>query len=77
MPEEVNRVLTDRLSDVLLTHSPEAIDNLRRAITLQPSLSQAHYRLALVYQRTGRKDLAAKELETFRQLTAASGGDKQ
>jgi tetratricopeptide (TPR) repeat protein len=55
----------------------EAIDNLRRATTLQPSLSQAHYRLALVYQRTGRKDLAAKELETFRQLTAASGGDKQ
>jgi UDP-N-acetylglucosamine 2-epimerase (non-hydrolysing) len=29
MPEEVNRVLTDRLSDVLLTHSPEALDNLR------------------------------------------------
>jgi UDP-N-acetylglucosamine 2-epimerase (non-hydrolysing) len=28
MPEEVNRVLTDRLSDVLLTHSPEAYDNL-------------------------------------------------
>jgi UDP-N-acetylglucosamine 2-epimerase (non-hydrolysing) len=29
MPEEVNRVLTDRLSDLLFTHSPEAIDNLR------------------------------------------------
>src|ERR1044071_7999000 len=28
MPEEVNRVLTDRLSDVLFTHSPEATDNL-------------------------------------------------
>jgi UDP-N-acetylglucosamine 2-epimerase (non-hydrolysing) len=28
MPEEINRVLTDRLSDVLFTHSPEAIDNL-------------------------------------------------
>jgi UDP-N-acetylglucosamine 2-epimerase (non-hydrolysing) len=28
MPEEINRVLTDRLSDVLLTHSPEAEDNL-------------------------------------------------
>ena len=28
MPEEVNRVLTDRLSDLLLTHSPEALDNL-------------------------------------------------
>lgn len=30
MPEEVNRVLTDRLSDVLLTHSPEAEENLVR-----------------------------------------------
>jgi UDP-N-acetylglucosamine 2-epimerase (non-hydrolysing) len=28
MPEEINRVLTDRLSDVLLTHSPEAHENL-------------------------------------------------
>jgi UDP-N-acetylglucosamine 2-epimerase (non-hydrolysing) len=29
MPEEINRVLTDRLSDILLTHSPEATTNLR------------------------------------------------
>jgi UDP-N-acetylglucosamine 2-epimerase (non-hydrolysing) len=28
MPEEVNRVLTDRLADVLLTHSPQAERNL-------------------------------------------------
>ena len=28
MPEEVNRVLTDRLSDMLFTHSPEAAENL-------------------------------------------------
>lgn len=28
MPEEVNRVVTDRISDLLLTHSDEAIDNL-------------------------------------------------
>jgi UDP-N-acetylglucosamine 2-epimerase (non-hydrolysing) len=28
MPEEVNRVLTDRLADTLFTHSPEASDNL-------------------------------------------------
>jgi UDP-N-acetylglucosamine 2-epimerase (non-hydrolysing) len=28
MPEEINRVLTDRLSDVLFTHSPEALENL-------------------------------------------------
>jgi len=30
MPEEINRVLTDRLSDLLFTHSPEALDNLVR-----------------------------------------------
>ena len=29
MPEEVNRVLTDRLADTLFAHSPEAIDNLQ------------------------------------------------
>ena len=29
MPEEINRVLTDRLSDILLTHSPEATTNLQ------------------------------------------------
>ncbi|MEK6327856.1 MAG: UDP-N-acetylglucosamine 2-epimerase (non-hydrolyzing) [Actinomycetota bacterium] len=28
MPEEINRVLTDRLSDLLFIHSPEAVDNL-------------------------------------------------
>ena len=28
MPEEVNRILVDRISDLLLVHSPEAIDNL-------------------------------------------------
>ncbi len=28
MPEEVNRVLTDQLSDLLFTHSPEAIEHL-------------------------------------------------
>lgn len=30
MPEETNRVLTDAISDVLLTPSPDADDNLRR-----------------------------------------------
>lgn len=29
MPEEVNRVVTDRLSDYLLAPSPDAVDNLR------------------------------------------------
>jgi len=29
MPEEINRVVTDRVSDVLLCSSPDAVDNLR------------------------------------------------
>ncbi len=28
MPEEINRVLTDQISDLLFIHSPEARDNL-------------------------------------------------
>lgn len=30
MPEEINRRVTDQLADLLLTHSPEAADHLRR-----------------------------------------------
>jgi UDP-N-acetylglucosamine 2-epimerase (non-hydrolysing) len=30
MPEEINRILTDQLSNLLFTHSPEARDNLLR-----------------------------------------------
>lgn len=30
MPEEVNRVLTDQVSDLLFVHSPEAVGNLER-----------------------------------------------
>jgi UDP-N-acetylglucosamine 2-epimerase (non-hydrolysing) len=40
MPEEINRVLTDRLSDVLLTHSPEAATNLEREGV---DVSRVHY----------------------------------
>jgi len=29
MPEEINRIVTDQLSDLLLTHSPEADEHLR------------------------------------------------
>jgi tetratricopeptide (TPR) repeat protein len=54
----------------------EAIEQLRRSTALEPSLSQAHYRLAQLYQRTGRQDLAARELQTFRQLTGKGGEGK-
>jgi len=30
MPEEINRLVADSVSDLLFVHSPEAIDNLRR-----------------------------------------------
>jgi UDP-N-acetylglucosamine 2-epimerase (non-hydrolysing) len=30
MPEEINRIVTDRLSEILLTHSPDADENLKR-----------------------------------------------
>src|SRR5215218_4046688 len=55
----------------------EAIEQLRRTTALEPSNSQAHYRLAQLYQRIGRQDLAARELEVFRQLTTAARGDKE
>ena len=54
----------------------ESIQVLHRATRLQPDLSQAHYRLGQLYQRTGQKHLAAKELEIFRQLTSASRESK-
>jgi len=50
----------------------EAIQELRHATRLEPGLAQAHYRLAQAYQRTGQNGLAAKELEIFEQLKAAS-----
>jgi tetratricopeptide (TPR) repeat protein len=46
----------------------EAIDQLRRAIALQPGVAQAHYRLAQAYRRTGQTALAEKELEIFQKL---------
>jgi tetratricopeptide (TPR) repeat protein len=50
----------------------EAIPELRRAIELDPSQPQAHYRLAQAYQRTGQRVLAAQELAIFERLKASS-----
>jgi tetratricopeptide (TPR) repeat protein len=46
----------------------EAIQELQSAARVDPTLAQAHYRLAQAYQRTGQKALAAKELEIFEKL---------
>ena len=47
----------------------EAIPQLRRAITLQPDLAQAHYRLSQAYRRVGEEALANQELEIFGRLS--------
>lgn len=59
---------------------PEAINALRKAVRLKPEMEKAHYRLAQVYQRTGQKELAAKELEIHKRLKdreTESGGQKK
>lgn len=50
----------------------EAIEQLRRATTLQPGVAQAHYRLAQAYRRTGQTALAEQQLEIFQKLKAES-----
>jgi tetratricopeptide (TPR) repeat protein len=50
----------------------EAIQELRRAIRLEPDLAQAHYRLAQAYQRSGQKELAAREFEIFERIKSTS-----
>jgi tetratricopeptide (TPR) repeat protein len=46
----------------------EAIPSLAEAVRLDPNLGQAHYRLAQAYQRTGQKELAAREFAAFERL---------
>lgn len=46
----------------------EAIPSLVEAIRLDPTLGQAHYRLAQAYQRTGQKELAAQSFAEFERL---------
>jgi tetratricopeptide (TPR) repeat protein len=48
----------------------EAIEQLRRATTLQSGVAQAHYRLAQAYRRTGQIALAEQQLQIFQQLKA-------
>ena len=55
----------------------EAIQELQHATRLEPTLSQAHYRLAQAYQCTGQDALAAKELEIFEKLKAGSRSERQ
>jgi UDP-N-acetylglucosamine 2-epimerase (non-hydrolysing) len=60
MPEEVNRVVTDRVSDLLLCHSKEAVDNLgsegvpsERVRLVGNTMIDSLFRLLPVARRTG------------------------
>jgi Tfp pilus assembly protein PilF len=44
---------------------------LRQAIALDPNLSQAHYRLALLLKSTGRSQESKREMALFQQTKAA------
>jgi tetratricopeptide (TPR) repeat protein len=48
---------------------PEAIAAYQKAITANPGLEQAHYRLAQAYNRTGESAKAQAELQVYEQLS--------
>jgi tetratricopeptide (TPR) repeat protein len=43
----------------------QAIKNYQQAIAVSPQLSEAHYRLSLVYKRSGDDAAAKREMETY------------
>jgi tetratricopeptide (TPR) repeat protein len=48
---------------------PKAISAYQEAITADPQLAEAHYRLAQVYMRTGEKLKAQQELQLYDQIS--------
>jgi tetratricopeptide (TPR) repeat protein len=50
-------------------HFAEAIRSYKRAIEIDPSLGEAHYRLSEAYRVTGELDKAKAEMRVFQSLT--------
>lgn len=70
MPEEVNRVLTDRICDILLTPSPDADDNLAR----EGAAPERIFRVGNVMIDTLRQQLPrAREAAPLTRLGVAAG----
>jgi UDP-N-acetylglucosamine 2-epimerase (non-hydrolysing) len=65
MPEEINRVLTDRLCEILFTHSPEAADNLA-VEGVDPA--RVHYVGNTMIDSLRRFEDAARAAETWTRL---------
>ncbi len=55
-----------------LKQFPQAIESFQQAIHINPSLDEAHYRLAQTYRLTGQKEKALEELTAYQRLSAAS-----
>jgi UDP-N-acetylglucosamine 2-epimerase (non-hydrolysing) len=70
MPEEINRVLTDRLSDLLLTHSPEAQENLALEGV---DMSRVHYVGNTMIDSLRRFESAARERAVWRRYGLEAG----
>ena len=68
-----------RLGMVLETqhHYSEAIAELKKAVALKPDQSAPHYRLALLYRKTGQTAKAEDEYAQMHRLQAASGADSE
>ena len=67
MPEEINRVLTDRLSALLLTHSPEAEENLAREGI---DTARVHYVGNTMIDSLRRFEAPARERAAWRRYAA-------
>jgi UDP-N-acetylglucosamine 2-epimerase (non-hydrolysing) len=70
MPEEINRVLTDRLSDLLLTHSPEAEENLALEGV---DTSRVHYVGNTMIDSLRRFESTARERAVWRRYGLEAG----
>jgi tetratricopeptide (TPR) repeat protein len=56
---------------------PEAILSYQRAIEVNPSLEEAHYRLAQAYRQTGQKLKAQEELQVYGQISKQKAADAE
>ena len=56
---------------------PHAIENYRSAISVDPSIEEAHYRLAQAYRLIGNSAGAKTETDLFNQLSRASAARRE